>query len=61
VNDFGQRRAGLIGAGLSATAADAIADGDLTRAATVLRTVALVLDDLQALRGGQRAAPKEGT
>lgn len=54
-----RRMGGLVEAGLTVESASAIARGDSAVAARLLRTIALILDELHLMRGGLPAEPKE--
>lgn len=59
MNNLNQRHAGLVESGLTLPAAKAISSGDLAAVARLLRTVALVLDDLKQACGDSPAVPEE--
>lgn len=56
-----RRMGGLVEAGLTVETASAIARGDSSAAARLLRTIALIVDELHLMRGGLPDVPKEDT
>lgn len=54
-----RRMAGLVEAGLTVEAASRLARGDSAATARLLRTLAVVVDELNLMRGGLPTAPEE--